>query len=227
MPIADERSALPLCKQEKYEQDDQRIDVSGLAEDIEREMAEDRLHHDALKAIGAAGDFETVRDLAQDQRDAERHHQAREIAAAQHKEAGDKTQEGRRNAGDEQRQQRLGDDAVFRQKSRRIGTEPEECRMPERDDARIAEQQVKREREQREDRDFGQDQVLARQQEDRRDRHKPEHDLQRAPARPRRQMGGGLRHKRLGWRTVHHGHLAIARENNPCGRQISTTIMMV
>ena len=80
--------------QEQHEQHGEAVDVGGLAENIEREVAEQRLHHDALQAVGAAGDVETVRDLAQHQRDAERHHQAGQVGAAQHQEAGDEAEHG-------------------------------------------------------------------------------------------------------------------------------------
>jgi hypothetical protein len=44
---------------------------------------------------------------------------------------------------------------------RRISGEPEKGRLAERDDAGIAEDQIEREREQRQDRRIGQDQMLA------------------------------------------------------------------
>ena len=240
MPIAEARSGLPLHRaqrqperrvhdaardQEQHEQHDEAVDVGGLAEDIEGEVAEHRLHHDALQAVGAAGDLEPVRDLAQHQRDAERHHQAREVGAAQHQEAGDEAERGRGEARGQQRQHRLLDDPVLGENSRHIGAEAEEGRVAERHDAGIAEDQVEREREQAEDRDLGQDQVLARQQEDAGEGGEPERDFEQAPARPRGEDARGL----LGGRAVCgvHAHLATARENRPCGRQISTTIMMM
>ncbi len=230
MPIAEARSGLPLHRaqrqaerrvhdaardQEQHEQDDEAVDVGGLAEDIEGEVTEDRLHLDALQAVGAAGDLHPVRDLAQHQRDAERHHQARQIGAAQHQKAGDEAERRCGDAGGEHREDRLLDDSVLGENARHVGAKAEECRVPERDDARIAEDEIERDRKQPEDRDLGQDQVLARQQEDRRKRREPERDFQRAPARPRRQMRGGLGHEGLRRWIGHHAHLAIARENNP------------
>ncbi len=197
-----------------------------MAEDIELEVAEDRLHHDALQAVGPAGDLEPVRDLAQHQRDAERHHQARQVGAAQHEEARDEAERGRRKSGDEQRQHRLLDHPVLRENPRHIGAEAEERRMSERHDAGVAENKIERDREQTEDRDLGKDQVLARQQEDRGGGREPERDFQRAPARACGKAGGRLVNKGRGG-GCRHAHLATARENRPCGRQISTTIMMV
>ena len=53
------------------------------------------------------------------------------------------------SAGDQQRQHRLGDDAVLGQQPGAIGADAEERGVAERDDAGIAEDQVEREREQR------------------------------------------------------------------------------
>ena len=213
--------------QEQHEQHDQAVDVGGAAEDIEREVAEHRLHHDALKAVGAAGDLEPIGDLAQHEGDAERHHQARQVGAAQHQEAGDESEHRRGKPGRKQRQQRLLDDPVLRENSRHIGAEAEERRMTERDDAGVAEDEVERDREQAEDRDLGQDQVLARQ---RKTEAAPQARM-RLPAgssaRGRRDGRRPALDKRPGGWAVDRGHLAIARENRPCGRQISTTIMMV
>ena len=118
MPIAEARSGLPLTDaqrqaerrihdaprdQEQDEQHDQAIDVAGVAEHIEAEQAEHRLDRDALQAVGAAGELPSwLASLAQHQRDAERHHQPRQVGAAQHQEAGDEAErrrgDGRRRA---------------------------------------------------------------------------------------------------------------------------------
>jgi len=52
--------------------------------------------------------------------------------------------------------------AVLGDQPGEIAGQPEERRLAERDDARIAEDEIEREREQRQDRRFGQDQVLLR-----------------------------------------------------------------
>ncbi|MNT94535.1 hypothetical protein D3C72_2362470 [compost metagenome] len=54
--------------------------------------------------------------------------------------------------------------------------------MAERDDAGIAEDQVERDGEQRQDGDLGEDQHLRRQDEDQRYREQPQADLPEAPA---------------------------------------------
>jgi hypothetical protein len=82
--------------------------------------------------------------------------------------------------------------------------------MAQRDDAGVAQDQVQREREQGEDRDLVQDQVLARRHQQGTEGHQPEHDLgQRQRARRSRPCAA-----------AHRG-----RANRPCGRSTSTTIM--
>ena len=64
----------------------------------------------------------------------------------------------------------LGDDAG------RVGAEPEEGGMAERDDARIAEDQVEREREQGGDGDLAREHEMVREQQERQQRGGPERD---------------------------------------------------
>ena len=125
---------------------------------------------------------------------------------------------------DDQRQQRLGDDPVLGQQARGVGAEAEEGRVAERDDAGVAQDQVEREREQAEDGDLGEDQMPAGQEIDRGQRGQPEDDLQRMPARPGGEAAGDSGMQRAG---RHRRAAHRARANRPCGRQISTTIMIV
>ena len=68
-------------QQEQHEQRRQAVGVGGAADEIEVEAAEQRPDDHALQAVGAAGEpVELVGELVQHQRDAERHHQAREVA---------------------------------------------------------------------------------------------------------------------------------------------------
>ena len=149
-------------EQEQHEQHDEAVDVGGVAEDVEGEVPEHRPHHDALQAIGAAGELSsrlaishrtsatpsvTISRVRSEPRSTRKLVTKPSTVAAQ--------------AGDEQRQHRLLDDAVLGEEARDIGAEAEERRVAERDDAGIAEQQVEREREQAEDRDLGEDQVLG------------------------------------------------------------------
>ena len=190
-------------------------------------MPEDGPHDDALEAVGAAGELRNlVGDLAHDERDAERHHQAREIGAAQDQKAGGESEHGGAQAGHQQRKHRLGDDAVLGQERAGIGAQTEEGGMAERDDAGIAENEVEREREQGEPGDLGEDQVPPGQQEHARHRRQPEDVFERAPARARREMVGDLvldRRRHRGPRR----YLPLARANRPCGRNSRTMIMMV
>jgi hypothetical protein len=93
--------------------------------------------------------------------------------------------------------------------------------MAERDDAGIAEDEVQRDGQQREDGDLGQDQHVRRQDEDRPDRDQPEPDLPDLPA-----LGAGEQVTRLsGGGAVLGAHRPPSRENSPCGRRISTRII--
>ena len=212
-------------QQEQEEQHDEAVDVGGVAEHVEPAGAEDRRDGDALETVGAAGDLaEAVGELEAHQRDAERHHQPREVGPAQHQEARREAEHRRREAGRQERDGRLVDDLVLGEQARRIGADPEEGGVAERDDAGIAEDEIEREREQAPDHGLGQDQVLGRQQPDGREGDDPEQDLQRPEAGARAQEAG-----RGGFEVVAHraSYRAVARANRPCGRQISTTIMMV
>ena len=164
-----------------------------MAEHIETEHPEHRLDGDALQPVGAAGEpTESVRQLAQHERHPERHHQPRQVGAAQHQEAGDETERHRGETGDEQCQHRLVDDFVLGKQRGGVGAEAEKGGMPQRDDAGIAEDQIEREREQAEPGDLGEDEMTLRQQVDRGKRGKPEHDLERMPAGAGGQpLGGG------------------------------------
>ena len=175
-----------------------------MPEDVEVEHPEDGSHDDALEAVGAAGELrDLVGDLAHDERDAERHHQPREIGAAQDQKAGGEAEHGGAQAGHQERKHRLGHDAVLGQERAGIGAQTEERGMTQRYDPGIAENEVEREREQGEPGDLGEDQVPPGQQEHARHRRQPEDVFERAPARARREMVGYLvldrrRHAALG-----------------------------
>src|SRR5246127_5748469 len=184
-------------QQKKNEQHDQAVGVGHVAEDIEVEHAENGRHDDALQPIGAAGDARNlVGDLTHDERDAERHHQPREVGAAQNEEARCKSEDGGANARHDEREHRLVDNAVLGQQRGDIGAQTEEGGMAERYDAGVAEDEVEREREQTEPRDLGEDQVPPGQQEHARERGEPKGVFERAPAGAPRQAAGNLCDKR-------------------------------
>ena len=204
------------------EQHDQAIDITVMAVEIEAEQAEDRRHGDALQPIGAAGDIGiAVGDFAQHQRDAEGHHEPGEVGAAQHQKAGDKAERGRNKSAEDQRDDRLVDDAVFGDQAGEISGDAEKRRLPQRQDPGITEDEVERQREQRQDRRVLHDQIFAGEQPDGGEGENPERDLQRRPAGALLEIGGdvvGERH--------HRAHRAALRANRPCGRHSNTTIMM-
>src|SRR5262249_52772271 len=96
----------------------------------------------------------------------------------------------------------------------------------QRDDARIAEDEIERERKQAPDRGLGQDEMAARQEINGRKGRQPECDLEWTKARARSEKTGDGSFDR----TAHGGpgdYLAVPRANGPCGRRIRTTIIMV
>ena len=100
-----------------------------------------------------------------------------------------------------------------------IAADAEEGGVSERDDAGIAEDQVEREREQRQAHDVGHDQIARGKDESAGDDDDPERDLAPMPAR----VGDGTASD-VGLR----GHQrAAVRPNRPFGRQIRITIITV
>src|SRR5205085_12159566 len=69
-----------------------------------------------------------------------------------------------------------------RKETRRVCTEPEERRVPHRDDARVAEYEIQRQREERHHEHLASQHQVLRKQEPAREREQPEGDLGRAPA---------------------------------------------
>ena len=63
---------------------------------------------------------------------------------------------------------------------------PKNAAWPERNDAGITENEIERQREQRQDRGVFEDQVFAREQPDRCESENPERDFERRPARAAR-----------------------------------------
>ena len=220
---AERRVHDPSCQQEQQKQHNKAVEEADLAEHVEGEQAQDRLHRDALQPVGAAGDVgKAFRQRLQQQRDPERHHQPGQIDAPDDQEAREKADHRGGKPGRHQRHHRLVDDAVQREQSGAIGADAEERGMAERYDTGIAQDQVERQREQREPHDFRHDEIAGGKQQARR------------PARESRTRSRSSASARaagiisdVGWR----GHVGAQREatrpNRPFGRQIRMTIMMV
>ena len=154
----------------------------GLAGQVKLEAAQDGPHHHSLQTIGAAGQpVELVGQLHENQAQAQRDHQAREVAAAQNRQRGHQAQQrGRRNA-DRQADQRVGHD-VFGKQRRRITAQAEEGRVAQRDNAGVTQDDVQRNSEQRHDGDFIDDQGMAGGEHRRRKCQQPKYQLQRFDA---------------------------------------------
>src|SRR6266516_1678463 len=188
-------------RKKRQKQHCQAVDIGDMPGDIQREDAQHGPDHDALQAVGAAGQpVEPVGDLPQNQSDAERHHQPGQVGTAQQQKARHESERRGGEPGGEQRQHGFGDERIGGQQPGRVGSQAEERRMAERQDPGVSQNEIEREREQSQDGDFGEDQMPARQQKDARQRGEPEHDFEQAPARARRKLPGDLRGERHGRR---------------------------
>ena len=165
-----------------------------------------------------------VGDLAEHQRDAERHHQPGQVGAAQDEEARDEAEERR---GDRRRDASPTSGSpitVLRQEPGHVGAEPEEGGVAERHDAGIAEDEVEGEREETDDRDLVEDEMALGQEEQGRGGHEPEDDLAQAPAPPAAQgrpdsFGSGRLHRMVSYRVSAPGRKGPAGEGR--GRRSS------
>ena len=177
---------------EHQEQHAEAVKIRGAAAKIERVQAEELSHRHAGQAVRAAGDRrELVRRLEQHETDAKRHHQAREVGAAHDKKAGCESEDRGGQTSEQESADRLAP-AMDGEQSGGIGANPEERRMPERNDAGVAQDQIKRNREQSRDQDLAAEHAVIRKDEERRKRQQPEDDLDFTPAvggQPRRNRG--------------------------------------
>ena len=226
-----ERRVDEAARDEQNEREhDERVGVGGSPGEIEvealqrRERDRDRAHDDALQAVGAAGQpVELVGELVEDRGDAERHHQPRQVAAAQDEDARRQAEERARGDRDDQADDRIGHH-VLREQRRRVRAEAEERGVAERDDAGVAEDEVERDREQGDDRDLVEEQRLRRQQQPRERQRREQRELPPAPARVAAQRARRRCERRAGRRRRRSrrgrvAHRALARANRPCGRQ--------
>ncbi len=142
---------------------------------------------DALQAVEAAGEpARAVGRLLQQQADAERDHDQREVAKPRDDEAREIAEQAGGKAGDQQSGQRLAP-APDREQAGGIGADAEIGGVAERDDAGKAEDEIERQREQRGDRDLARQHQIVRRQHERQQRGEPESDLAPAPANLRLQ----------------------------------------
>src|SRR5262249_23658018 len=151
---------------EKNKQDSEAICVADVAKNIELEHAEDRTDAHALEAIRTTRDVRNlVGNLAHDERYAEGHHQARKVGPAQHEKACGEAEQCGSNAGCETRQHRPRENPVLGAKPCSIRAEAEESGVSQRNDARIAQNEIEGERKQAEPGDFRQNEVMPGQEE--------------------------------------------------------------
>ena len=188
--------------EEDEREHDQRVGVGGSPGEIEvealqrRERDRERAHDDALQAVGAAGQpVELVGELVEDRGDAERHHQPRQVAAAQDEDARRQAEQRARGDRDDEADDRIGHHVLGEQR-RRVRAEAEERGVAERDDAGVAEDEVERDREQGDDRDLVEEQRLRRQQQPRERQRREQRELPPAPARVAAQRARRRRERR-------------------------------
>ena len=207
---AEGRTHQPAQRHEQQQRDRQRIPGRRAAIEIEGEATGQRAHRHALQAVGAAGHAgQGVGEFEQQRGGAQRHHQARQVAAAQHARAGEGAAAGRQRRRQRQAGQRVGRQVLGAQ-SRRVGADAEERRVAQRHDAGIPEDEIEREREQRDDGDLAHQRRLQGQHGGQRQGQGPGRDLPGPP--PARRPSPGA-----------HGRPPAA--NRPRGRHISSAII--
>src|SRR5688572_19975498 len=164
--------------QEAHEEDRQGIGVGAAAEHVEAK-AEHRGHLESLQAVGAAGEAaRAVGGLVQQQAQAHGEHDQREVAEAHDDVAGGVADEACGERSEEQTREGFTP-IMFGEETGAVRADTEERGVAERDDARVAEDQVERQREERGDRDLAGEREIAWRQHERQQRAKPEHDFQR------------------------------------------------
>ncbi|MCY1543237.1 hypothetical protein D9M68_790450 [compost metagenome] len=172
----------PARQQKTHQQHRDRVSRGHLPVQIELEAAQQRPHDHALQAVGTAGEpVELVGQLEQDQRETQRDHDAGEIGAAHDGERAESAECGGRRGAHHQTHHRVGVD-VFGKQRRAVRPEAQEGRMAQGDDAGVAQDQVQRDRKQRDDGDLVDDQRVLLEQPGRGQRGQPEHGLPGAPA---------------------------------------------
>ncbi len=182
---AEARMDQPPRAQEHHEQHGERIAVGGVAVEVEIETAEQRPDVHALQPVAAAGQpARAVGRLLQQQAEAERDHDQRQMPKARDHEARGVAEQSGGGGADDEPGQRLAPDE-FREQAGGIGGGAEKGGVAERDDAGIAEDEIEREREQRGDRDLAGELEIGRQEEKRQQCSEPERGLERVPARLR------------------------------------------
>ena len=140
--VAERRVDDSSRKEKEHEQCRQAVEIRCASAEIERELSEQRAGDDALQTVGAAGDvIEAIGKLVENERDAECHHEPRQIRAAKDEHTRQQSQE--RTDGDGHREAHQGiRHQVLCEERGDVGAGPKECGVSERDDAAVAENQI-------------------------------------------------------------------------------------
>ena len=209
----------PAREREQHEQHGEAVERGvALAGEADREEAEHRPDRE-VEPVGAAGQpAVAVGEFAEHQRHAHRHHQPREIGAAQQQRRGRRGRARRRRP--RRRRGRASGSVIagVREDRRGVGADAEKRRLSERDDAGEAEDEIERQREQARDRISlisaardGKARIAASDGE-------PERDLAPAPALAPAEMAS-IRRVECG------AHRPSPRRTGPAGAGSASTTM--
>ena len=169
---------------EHHEQHRQRVQVCGLAVEVELEKAQHRLHHHALQAVVAAGPvILLVGEFLQQDGDRQRQHQQGESAGVKDDRAAHEAYDAGHQARDEQPAQGFAPAQMRRQDAGGVCPGAEQRRMAEGHDPRVTKNQVQGHGEEHHDEDLGPQLKVVGEQEETQDRGQPGQQFRRADGR--------------------------------------------
>ena len=180
----------PARDRKQNEEDGETVERRvALPGEADREQSEHGRHRE-VETVRAAGDpAVAVGQFSQHQRNAQRHHQSRQVGAAKQERRADETDEGGDRGANGEPKRGLGE-PLARENGRGVSAETKERRVAERDDSGQPENEIERQSEQAGDERFVDDRRARRQSEDQGQNREPEHDFRPPPARAPLQMRG-------------------------------------
>ncbi len=163
-----------------------------MAVEVVVELAEQRRDRQPRQTVIAAGNIRAqIAGFLQHDGGGEREHQQRQAAVAQQEPAGNEADQRRHQRCSDQARHRLAPTEPRDQQADRIGADAEERRVPERDDAGIAENEIERERKHHHDQHLAAESHAVGENKKSGDREQPRQRLRPAEAVPAHQIFGG------------------------------------